>query len=172
MGNIKGNKRFSSINYPDHGTTSNEELINLQQMPSHSRYQDQNHIPLRPTPRSPLPRILNRFWILEFFCCIFALGCLLAIIALLRSFDGQPIPQWRFGITLNTIVSLLATFLAFSLTVPLSACLSQLKWLRFRRERPLMDFELIESAARGPQGSFMLLISGSGGFVSLHAFRA
>jgi hypothetical protein len=96
----------------------------------------------------------------EIVCCLMALGCLLAIIALLYLFDGQALPRWLCGITLNTIVALLATVLIFSLTVPVSACIAQLKWLRSRQERQLVEFDTIENAARCPQGSFTLLIRG------------
>jgi len=108
-------------------------------------------------------RIVSSYWLFELSCWTFALACLLAIVATLRTFDGQLVPAWRYGITLNTIVSLLASFATFALMVPVTAGLGQLKWLWFRRTRPLADFELIESSGRGPTGSTMLLLRGRGG---------
>ena len=109
-------------------------------------------------------RTFNRFWIWEILCWLLALGCIAAIVGLLYSSDGQPLPSWRYGITLNAIVSLLATVVVFSLVVPVSSSLGQLKWLRMRRARPLVDFELIEDAGRGPSGSLVLLLHGRGGY--------
>lgn len=158
--------RFLSVMPEEQTATSSEQLIELRQFADHEATDEQHHASPLPRRRTFSRHTLTRFCISEIVCCLIALGCLLAIIALLYSFDGQALPRWRYGITLNTIVSLLATVLIFSLTAPVSACLAQLKWLRLHRERQLAEFETIETASRGPLGSLMLLIHGKGGYVA------
>lgn len=119
----------------------------------------------RTNPRrwSSFRRAVTNLWVFEILCWLLALGCLTTIIALLYSFNGQRVPEWASGITLNAVVSILATVTVFSLMVPVAAGLGQLKWLRMRHKRPLMDFELIENAGRGPAGSILLLLHCGGG---------
>ena len=100
----------------------------------------------------------STYWLFETFCGILSLACLIAIAAVLYAFNGRTVPTWHHGITLNTIVSLLASAATFSLFVPVTAGLSQLKWLRFCRKGPLSDFEMLENASRGPAGSIALLL--------------
>ena len=163
---MSGHKKYLSVNPEEQTATSAEQLIELRQFADGEATDQRYHGSPLSRRRTFSRRTLTRFWISEIVCCLIALGCLLAIFALLYSFDGQALPRWRYCITLNTIVSLLATVLIFALTAPVSACLAQLKWLRLHRERQLVEFETIETASRGPLGSFMLLIHGKGGYVA------
>jgi membrane protein YdbS with pleckstrin-like domain len=95
---------------------------------------------------------------------IAALGLLVAIAVLLYEYDGHPIPDWPFGITLGALVSLLASFFTFALMGIITPAFSQVKWLWFRKERKMADFEYIENASRGPMASLMLLIRGKAGY--------
>ena len=38
--------------------------------------------------------------------------------------------------------------------MPVSECISQLKWLHFDRSNPLSDFQTFDDASRGPWGAF------------------
>jgi hypothetical protein len=109
---------------------------------------------------------MTALWIAEFLYWIFALACFLGIVGTLAAFDGHKVPEWRGGITLNTIVSLLAAFATFSLVVPITSGLGQSKWLWLLKPRHLDDFEAIESARNGPAGSVRLLLRGKGGYVN------
>jgi uncharacterized protein DUF3176 len=102
-------------------------------------------------------------WLFEVLCGILSLACLIAITIVLHAFDNRPVPTWRYGITLNTIVSLLASISTFSLIIPITAGLSQLKWLWFREKRSLADFQILDNASRGPTGSISLLLRWKGG---------
>lgn len=108
-------------------------------------------------------RLASSYWLFEFFFWVFGMLCLLAIVILLHEYDGELVPAWKYGITLNTIVSLLSSFAGFALMVPITAGLGQLKWLRFQQTRPLNEFDAIEQAGRGPVGSALLLLHGRGG---------
>ena len=108
-------------------------------------------------------RVASTYWLFEVLCGILSLACLLSIVVVLHAYDNGPVPTWRYGISLNTIVSLLASIATFSLIVPITAGLSQLKWLWFREKRSLADFQIIEDASRGPAGSISLLLRWKGG---------
>jgi hypothetical protein len=79
--------------------------------------------------RHKFDRVASTYWLFEVLCGILSLACLVAIAAVLHAFDNRPVPTLHYGITLNTIVSLLASVATFSLVVPVTAGLSQLKWL-------------------------------------------
>ncbi|KAF6831307.1 hypothetical protein CPLU01_06864 [Colletotrichum plurivorum] len=75
---------------------------------------------------------------------------------MLRYFNNKPLPQWPLGLTLNTAITLLATFARAAFIVPVSESLSQLKWLWYLRARPLKDFQDFDAASRGVWGSVQL----------------
>ena len=78
-------------------------------------------------------------------------------VALLSVFDDRPIFDW-YGVTLNTLVSILSAAMKAALIFAISECISQWKWILFsREERPLIDFERIDSASRGPLGGVNVL---------------
>ncbi|PPJ56237.1 hypothetical protein CBER1_06383 [Cercospora berteroae] len=63
-------------------------------------------------------------------------------------------------LTLNGIVSTLAGISKAALILPISEAISQLKWQWFwnlDRPRPISDFQIYDSASRGPWGSLCLL---------------
>lgn len=88
-----------------------------------------------------------------------------ASIAVLAVFHNKPLPQWPFGITLNTLIALLSAVTNASLAVPLASGFGQLKWNWFKRKpSPLTDMELFDEASRGSWGAVRLLSSGRGGY--------
>ncbi|GKT83889.1 LOW QUALITY PROTEIN: hypothetical protein Ct61P_01739 [Colletotrichum tofieldiae] len=72
-----------------------------------------------------------------------------ALAGVLSRFDGQPLPEWPLGLTLNTLLAFLATLARAAFVIPVSESISQLKWLWYREERPLKDFQDFDSASRG-----------------------
>lgn len=81
------------------------------------------------------------------------------VVALLYAYDGKPMPQWPLGvnhvtITLNALVSLLATLSKAFMLVPLAESIGQLKWLWFEhKSRPLADLQSHDAASRGIRGA-------------------
>jgi len=72
-------------------------------------------------------------------------------------FDGEPAFAWQ-GITLNIMVSIISVAMKASLTYVVTECMAQWKWILFTtEEKPPIDFDRIDSAARGPSGSFRVL---------------
>jgi hypothetical protein len=95
--------------------------------------------------------------------CFYSPGtCNLLFFIAIRVLDGRPLPNTKIGITPNTIVGLLATFLELSLVVPVSSAVGQIKWLRALRARPMQEFSTIDEASRGPWGILLLLARHSG----------
>lgn len=110
---------------------------------------------------------LVKIWKWELFSwCLSALALVLLVVALC-GFDGQspsmlPIlkPTGSTGLTLNTVVAILANTIRAALIYPVAESISQLKWVWFNdHRRRLQDFESYDMASRGPWGSFRMLFS-------------
>ncbi|KAF4846065.1 hypothetical protein CGCSCA4_v006524 [Colletotrichum siamense] len=110
----------------------------------------------------PAEKIFNGWW-LEIFCCWLSIASLGALVVLLYGFNDQPLPDWPSGITVNTAVAFISTVARTAFTVPVAEGLSQCKWNWFKKKpRQLRDFDLFDSASRGPWGSMSLLIRTKG----------
>ena len=81
----------------------------------------------------------------------------MSIAIILLRFNGRPLTDWPFSITLNTFISLLATLARAALALPIAESISQLKWVWFQRSHRLLDVQAFDSASRGPLGSLSLL---------------
>ncbi|KAF9881496.1 hypothetical protein CkaCkLH20_00642 [Colletotrichum karsti] len=80
-----------------------------------------------------------------------------AMVTLLAHFDGRDVFTWQ-GVTLNAIVSILSVATKAAIAYVLAECMAQWKWILFaREERPLIDFDRIDSATRGPLGSLRII---------------
>jgi Protein of unknown function (DUF3176) len=67
-------------------------------------------------------------WVLEIAACVLAFISLTIIIVLLSVYNGRP--QFSFaGVTLNTVVAILAVCVRIGLILPVSEGLAQWKWL-------------------------------------------
>lgn len=97
-------------------------------------------------------------WLWEILSLMMSMSCVVAILAILDHYNQQPVPNWSYGFTLNSVVSILAVVARSSLILPIAEAISQLKWSWFwRGHRLVMDFERFDSASRGPWGSLVLL---------------
>ncbi|KAI9720489.1 MAG: hypothetical protein M1828_005660 [Chrysothrix sp. TS-e1954] len=106
------------------------------------------------------------WWPTDTFNAVLSLVIFGSVVTILAVFEGQPNPEFKFGITLNALISVLATLGTFTIMIPCSDALAQLKWTWFIKERPLEDFHVIENASRGPTGSLLLLIKRRGGLLA------
>jgi hypothetical protein len=99
-------------------------------------------------------------WMWEIFSITFSTLCLLAIVGIIRFYDQKKTPSFPHGLTLNAIVSILATCSKSALLCMIGTSVGQLKWLWFsgRKERPLYDLQSFDDATRGPWGSMMVLM--------------
>lgn len=104
-------------------------------------------------------------WFSEILAICFSLVCFIAIVAVLSSYDGKQPPKLTYGLTLNTIVSILATACKSSLLFLVAESIGQLKWAWFfqtgkdkkEHKRPLQDIQSFDGASRGPMGSLTIL---------------
>jgi hypothetical protein len=103
-------------------------------------------------------------WLVEISSFVIGLCALVAMVGVLAHFDGRRMPNWSTGITINTIIAILAVIVNAGITSPLQQGLSQLKWITFQHEpRPLTDMEHFDDASRGVFGSAKLLVLRRGG---------
>jgi hypothetical protein len=100
-----------------------------------------------------------REWWLEILACVLLTGALFAIFAVIYSYQGLPLPQWPYSISINTLIAFIVVVMKGSILVMTSQGLSQLKWTWFNRKRPLQDLTRYDMASRGPWGSVRLLVS-------------
>lgn len=96
-------------------------------------------------------------WTLEIICCLVSLAFLAAILVVLYLYDGKPMPDWPYGITLNALVSVLSTVMKASMVFIVTEALSQLKWSWFSKGNKLSDLALLDAASRGPAGALVAL---------------
>ena len=66
--------------------------------------------------------MFNRSWLWETISCVAVLALSCAIIAVLVVYDNRPLPQLPFSVSLNAVISVLATALKGSLLIPTGAC--------------------------------------------------
>jgi hypothetical protein len=108
-----------------------------------------------------LELLFSDWWLGEIILWILSAACLIIMTGLLAKSDGKSLPaQASSSISINTMVSILSTLSRFALSVPVEACLGQLKWGWFRNQssRQLIDLEKFDKASRGPWGSFCFLL--------------
>jgi hypothetical protein len=101
-------------------------------------------------------------WVLEVAGLGLALVSMGTLIAVLVVYQNKAVPHWRWGLTLNSLLSILSQIITLSITSVLGGALSQQKWLWFRNStRSLKDFGRFDDASKGPWGSLVLLFSKS-----------
>ena len=92
-------------------------------------------------------------WKFELWALICSAFSFSAMVVLLAIFNDQPTFDWE-SVTLNAIIATLTVAMKASLTFAVAELIGQWKWILFSRDaRPLMDFERIDMASRGPLGS-------------------
>ncbi|KAK5951158.1 hypothetical protein OHC33_007911 [Knufia fluminis] len=98
-------------------------------------------------------------WCPELSALVLSSTCTIAIYAVLGAFDGKPNPSFKYGLTLNALISILATTSKVALIFAVSNALSQLKWVWFNGDNNhrLLDAELFDEASRGPLGAIKIL---------------
>ena len=106
-------------------------------------------------------------WIWEIVCGAISISVMVALVAVLKAYDGLPLSEWEasisagaysFNISINFIVSALGTIGKAALTVCVAAGISQAKWVWFAKaKRSLLDYKTFDDASRGPLGSARLL---------------
>ena len=68
-------------------------------------------------------------WSFEWITLVFSIGCFAAIVFVLWRYDGKVRPDMAQDLSLNTIVSVLATGCKSTLVLVITKAITQLKWL-------------------------------------------
>jgi hypothetical protein len=90
-------------------------------------------------------------------CCLLFIRAFLAIIATIWIYEGQPLPEWPYHLTVNTLISIYVVILKGALLLVTAQGIGQLKWRWFEREHPLNNLSKFNDASRGALGSLTLL---------------
>jgi hypothetical protein len=98
----------------------------------------------------------------EITAIIFSLACAVAIVVVLSVYNNPTTPKLPRDVTLNALVSVLATGSKGGLLFATSSCLGQLKWIWYTADQPrsLAHVETFDEASRGPLGALSLVIFG------------
>lgn len=113
-------------------------------------------------PASTYGRWVEDWWLWEILSTVTGLGAIVGICVILKQHDGEPVPSWgqffNTNVTLNSVLSILATLARASLIMPVLACMSQLKWMHYAKNtRPLGHLEVFDDASRGALGAAYFL---------------
>jgi hypothetical protein len=109
-------------------------------------------------------RILSGWWP-EMLSCAVSIISTISLVFVLRNYNNNALPQWPLGLTLNTLIAFLATVSRSTFIIPVNECVSQSKWLWFRRNKPLKDFQTFDEASRGPWGSLKLVFASQASYI-------
>ena len=95
---------------------------------------------------------------------VFSAVCFIAICVLLKVYDNQIRPKMSYDISLNAIVSVLATACKSCLAFVVREAIGQLKgvWFQDANPRQLLGMQAFDSSSRGPLGSLAITFSHRG----------
>lgn len=97
-------------------------------------------------------------WTKEIVWCIVSVILVVVLVITLAQYDNKELPKWKMGLTLNTVIAIIATVCRSAMVVPVAEGLSQLKWNWFvTQERPLKDIRTFDQASRGPWSAIALI---------------
>jgi hypothetical protein len=99
---------------------------------------------------------LISLWWRELLACITMLGMLLAMVGVLRPHENRPLPDWKYGISINALISIFSTVLKAASVAILAEGLSQMKWGWFYHARPLKQLIWYDEASRSLWGCLQL----------------
>ncbi|KAJ5611468.1 hypothetical protein N7528_008573 [Penicillium herquei] len=111
------------------------------------------------------PTNLERFcldtWGFEILAWTFSVLCFVAICILLKVYEGKVRPQLAYHLSLNAVISILATGCKSALYLVVGEAVCQLKWLHFRgpKQQKLSSMQEFDNASRGPLGSICIILS-------------
>ena len=102
-------------------------------------------------------------WLWELSSLLLSISCIVATMAIIARYDNKPVPEWKYGLTINGVLSLLSGVAKASMILPVAEGISQLKWHWFwNHRRAIMDFQRFDGASRGPWGCLMMLCNPKG----------
>lgn len=126
--------------------------------------EDADHAtPLASTPQAKenhanLQRGLWGNWKFEILSMLLSISCVVAMCIIFLTLVQKPLSAWNLPIKLNALVSVLSAIARAGLLYPMAECVSQIKWLHFRRaSHRISELQDFDQASRGPWGSLLFL---------------
>ncbi|KAL2814508.1 hypothetical protein BDW59DRAFT_176440 [Aspergillus cavernicola] len=109
--------------------------------------------------RAPRLSWLNNHWVLEIASCIGGLVALFGIIGVLVKYDGTAIPNWPYGITINSVLSWIVLVFNALMLGTIATCFGQMAWVNFSMapDKPLSDINSYHWASRGAIGCIVFI---------------
>jgi hypothetical protein len=101
--------------------------------------------------------LILRHWWAELLAAVLLIIDFSVLIAVLRAYQGKPLPKWPLGLSFNTALSVLIVVFRAPILFVAAEGIGQLKWQWLSTRRPLSDLETYDAATRGPWGSTKLL---------------
>lgn len=130
------------LEYRERASTETDTGQEIQNAKYTSVPTDENAASYRVPTASLFYRITIDTWVPEILALILSVASLVAIGAILKFYDNKKSPQLPYGITLNAIVSILATVGRSMLLFAVSTCIGQLKWCWYHgRKRKVEDMQ-------------------------------
>ncbi|RDL35960.1 uncharacterized protein BP5553_06572 [Venustampulla echinocandica] len=122
---------------------------------------------LSKSPTPPKPKRLNsdlssldhfwHYWKWETASGFLVLATPFIIVATIYPHAGDPLPEWPFRISINTLLSIYTVVFKACIAFIIASCIGQLQWIWFSSARPLYDLVRYSNAGNGPWGSLQLL---------------
>ena len=78
----------------------------------------------RPTFRSTA-KAINNWWLVELAACMVSLSAMLALVLVIRHYDGKPLPKWPLHITIGTYIAVCSKAMSAMLLVPVMCVISE-----------------------------------------------
>lgn len=109
---------------------------------------------------STISKVFYDWWLLELSGMILSIAAIAAIVGVLTRYHNQPLREWPYHITINTLISFLNSLAKGAMLLVAASTVSQLKWLWFHQSsaRSLYDIQIFDDASRGPLGALQLLM--------------
>ncbi|KAH7121262.1 hypothetical protein B0J11DRAFT_62108 [Dendryphion nanum] len=109
----------------------------------------------------PTKNILRREfhwnWSWEICGALLSIVCTTLMASIFFSMNERPLSHWKLPIQPNSLIAVFSTVAKSALLVPVTECISQLKWIYFEKRHPLSHMQVFDDASRGPWGSLVLL---------------
>lgn len=152
-------------NHERHPPETNEKGSTSAAWPvSHPKSIDRAHTDCQPIHQfqsrsMPIKNFAHDWWIFELGALAISYMAMLALVIALKVCENKPIPRWPGHITLNAFISVTSTIMKAAIAVPISASISQMKWIWFKERSAVRGMQVFDEASRGPLGALKLLFS-------------
>ncbi|KAI0014695.1 hypothetical protein F4780DRAFT_784859 [Xylariomycetidae sp. FL0641] len=112
------------------------------------------------TPRGGTARmkyVLGCWWF-EIAATVVAVGAVVGMFVLPAYFEGEPVPEWLYGINITSIIAILSVIFKTALLMGVTEVLAQMKYVLFNKLRPLQQLQVLDEGTRGVYGALKLLV--------------